>query len=171
VSDAAKWAHLAEAPSRDARDPRVRFLADALWTAAGTAPTRERMIDLFVRLALALVHEGIRYKLDTDRVGHEDIAGWQGSPDRSSYDGLERGVDDCDAKGSLFCALCLARSIPAELVPVWSPDGELKHVAARVRIGGAWRHCEPTLRRSLLGERPEHVPTELVGAHQGEWLQ
>ncbi len=114
------------------------------------------------RLTAAIIHtiarDGIRYQLDTARVGHEDIAGVT-RPDEHPFAVLRRGVDDCDAKASLFVSLARAAGLEAEIVPLWRGP-VLQHVFARVRIGGAWLPVELTLARARLGDEPFSVPFE-----------
>lgn len=152
-SDLEKWHWLEGAPARDAQDVRLRYIARCLWLGALKRPT------LFAQLALAIARDGIRYELDTARVGGEDLD--------HPFAALWRGVDDCDAKSRLFCALCIAAGLPARMVDHWR-GGQLVHVNAAVRIGGRWLPAETTLSRARLGEVPADVPKE---KETGQWRQ
>lgn len=159
MSDRAKWEFLERAPARDARDPKLKRIAEFLWHAA-----EGRRLH-FVKLCAALARDCIRYQIDTERTGGEDIAGFTRSY-RSPLEALRRGVDDCDAKARLFCALCLACRVPARMVPLWN-GAELQHVSAECQPGAEWLPVELTLARARVGEQPGDVPTE----RNGTWLR
>lgn len=170
----AKFRALQAQARKDATAPQLRHIADSLAACSFRRP------ELYAQLAFALAGRGIAYQLDTHRVGREDIAGVTRAPtDGDALDALERGVDDCDAKARLFVALCLARGLRAELVPVWraasgalvfeplprAPGDELAHAYGAVWLGGRWLWAETTLVRACLGEDPRSVPKE----PGGEW--
>jgi transglutaminase-like putative cysteine protease len=161
MTDRDKWSYLERAALQDARHPGiVRLAALCLELAAGN--TQRALV-----MAHAVAGRGIRYQLDTARVGAEDIAGFTrpaaaGDP----VDAWRRGVDDCDAKARLFVALATALGVRARLAPLWS--GELlSHVYAEVDLGGAWVPVELTLARAMIGEFPRAVPKEA----DGKWLE
>lgn len=157
--DRDKWLKLEQLPRVDAGQPHVQHLADALWTIALAAP-RERRVWAFAHLVHCLTRDCIRYSSDVARTGAEDIAGLT-RPYGDPLEALERGNDDCDAKARLFVALCLARRVPAHLVPWWSPTtGHLAHVSAEVAIDGRWVPVETILARARLGDAHARVPTE-----------
>lgn len=152
-----KWRFLRDAPQADARHPEIKRTADLLWQAA------EGDLRRFVLLAQTVARDWVRYQTDTDRVGREDIAGLTRSPTPDdAVDALRRGVDDCDAKARLFCALCIARAVPAQMVPKWTKDAprDLTHVFAQVHIRGRWCWVETILARARLGELGDNVPFE-----------
>jgi transglutaminase-like putative cysteine protease len=148
----AKWQWLEAAPLQDKRSPILGRIAASLRVAALGD------IERYAHLALALARDGIRYQIDTERVGREDL----GHP----LEALFRGVDDCDAKSRLFVALCLLAGIPAKMMPLWE-NGNLKHVYAAVMINGKWYPAETTLSRARLGDMPRSVPKE----KDGKWLR
>src|SRR5690242_15525941 len=150
-----KWQFLEQAPSSDAKNEKLRRLAQDLWEAALHRPR------WFAFLAHSLARDCIAYETDGDRVGHEDIAGFTRDPQADdAIDALERGIDDCDAKARVFVALCLCVGIPAEMWG-YEKNGELLHVAARCHIDGQWWHVETTLIRARLGDDHLSVPKEL----------
>jgi len=146
----AKWKWLEAAPWQDSRSPILARIATALRTAALGD------IERYCHLALALARDGIRFQIDSERVGREDL----GHP----LEALFRGVDDCDAKSRLFVALCLLGGVPARMVPLWE-NGNLKHVYAAVLLNGKWYPAETTLSRARLGDSPRSVPKE----RDGKW--
>lgn len=152
-TDIEKWRWLRAAPAHDQTEPEVRQIAYALRTAADGDPWR------FCVLAHAYVRDAIRYQTDTARVGGEDIT-------RRLAPTLDRGVDDCDAKARLFCALCLCVGLRARMVDRWAGD-TLEHVSAAVKFGGQEWPVETILARARLGETAEDVPTEA----DGTWLK
>jgi transglutaminase-like putative cysteine protease len=157
---------------KDSTTPQLRFIADRL------AECSMRRQETYVQLAFALAGRCISYQLDSERVGKEDIAGFT-RPSRTTdaLEALERGSDDCDAKARLFVALCLARGVRAQLMPVWRcrdgqltfastpemPTDELAHVYGAVWMLGAWHWAETTLARACLGDHPLVVPKEKSG--------
>lgn len=153
--DARKWAFLQAAPVEDARSPELQHIAGLLMGASLGDVGR------FVALAMALARDGVRYQLDTARVGGEDIAGYT-RPSESPIAILERGVDDCDGKARLFVGLCLAGGVRARMVPYWSGQ-TLRHVAGEVLLGGHWLPCDPTAARARVGEVYTQVPRESDG--------
>lgn len=159
--DREKWQYLKAAPARDAHHPELRRRARLLWQAANDDPHR------FAHLAHAVARDWIRYQTDTARVGGEDIAGYT-RPRRPNdpLEALQRGNDDCDAKARLFCALCLAQRVPAEMCDIWKGE-RLAHVYARVLLDGKWLPVELTLARARLGDDPRAVPKEA----DGKWLR
>jgi transglutaminase-like putative cysteine protease len=152
-SDQAKWRFLERAPHDDAKNSGIQYVAKALLLAAFKRPRT------FAILAAALARDGIRYELDTDRVGGEDLD--------HPFNALWRGVDDCDAKSRLFCALCLAAGIECRMVPGWRGD-RLQHVSAAVRLDGVWEPVELTLARARIGDTPKDVPRE---KGTGKWAR
>lgn len=148
----AKWKWLQAAPRQDMRSPLLKRISAALMLAA--LGSKER----YAYLALALARDGIRFQIDTDRVGREDL----GDP----LEALMRGVDDCDAKSRLFVALCLLAGIHAVMMPLWEKNN-LKHVYAAVRLNGKWYPAETTLSRARLGDWPRNVPKE----SDGKWAR
>lgn len=139
----------------------MRQKAAHLWAAADGVPER------FVKLAAAAARDCIRYETDTARIGGEDIAGFTRPRQPSDpVDAWMRGIDDCDAKARFFCALCLAREIPAEMVDHWQGE-KLKHVYTRVCVDGRWMPVETTLARARVGDIPWDVPKE----KNGQWLR
>jgi hypothetical protein len=122
---------------------------------------------LFVMLCHCIARDGIRYMSDTAQFGHEDVMGLT-RPYTEPLEALERGRDDCDAKGRLCVALLLAGGMRAQMVPWWDKrNGDLDHVAAEVMLDGAWCHLETILSRARLGDEPQDVPPE---AKTGKWL-
>lgn len=152
--DGDKFAFLEAVPWRDARDPRILAAARALRAVA-------RGDQSFAHLAHALARDCIRYQTDTARVGREHIR------PGSVWEDYERGVDDCDAKARLFCAVCIAGSLPARVVPRWT-GGRLSHVSAEVQIFGSWVPVELTVARARLGDVAEDVPVE---TETGKWAR
>jgi transglutaminase-like putative cysteine protease len=160
-AEARKWEFLRTAPQNDAHDPKLRAVATA-FKAASLGNAR-----WFALLAHCLVRDCVAYETDIDRTGHEDIAGLTRAPGPDdAVDALERGIDDCDAKARLFVALCLCAGLEAEMVG-YEKDGDLVHVAARVKLGGQWLNVETTLVRARLGEGFPHVPKEA----NGKWAE
>ncbi len=158
-----KWAYLHDVPAQDARNPVLRKLSHHLFAAALGNPWR------FATLAQSVARDWIKQVTDTERIGHEDIAGLTRKPQRDdAIDALKRGVDDCDAKARLFVAICLAAGVPARMVGWWNKDTvpDLVHVSAEVELGGKWRPIELTLSRARLDELGENVPGE---KKDGKW--
>lgn len=152
-----KWNFLRDAPARDAQHPEIRRVAKHLFEAARRNPWR------FATLAQSVARDWIKQTPDTQRVGHEDIAGLTRRPTPDdAIDALKRGADDCDAKARLFAALCLAAGIPAEVVGWWTKTEprDLSHLSARVYLSGKWRPVELTLSRARLDELGTDVPFE-----------
>jgi transglutaminase-like putative cysteine protease len=169
MNDAAKWAYLERAPRRDATHPSIRRLATMLMHAAQLShpPSLPVQRMRFVQLAFTVARDWIRYEIDSDRVGREDIAGFtrQPKPD-DPVDALFRGVDDCDAKSRLFAALCLAQGVQARIVPHWEHGG-LAHVSAAFSTDGAtWIPVELTLSRARIGDTAKDIPKE---TETGKW--
>ena len=161
-----KWEFLRAAPERDAKSAELRLIARNLLVVVGSRPR------MFTVMAHALCRDGIQFQSDTARTGGEDITGLTRDPaPGDALDAWRRGVDDCDAKARLFCALCLAVGLPARMVAHWKPtahDGgaqRLAHVSAEVSLDGQWLPIELTLARARLGERGEDVPKE----RDGQW--
>jgi transglutaminase-like putative cysteine protease len=162
-----KWQFLQNAPKNDAQAPEVQTLAANIREIARITAWPDWT---FAYLALSLARDCIKYQLDSVRVSREQIDGFT-DPPASPLLPLIRGVDDCDAKARLFCALCTAGGIEAEMVPRWKGD-ELAHVYARVRLPMQanrfeWRFVETILRRATIGEESGHVPKEV---DTGKWL-
>jgi hypothetical protein len=163
-----KWSFLQAAPARDATDAQLQNLASHLMAVARMTPYREWC---FAHLALTVARDCIRYQLDSDRVGREQIDGFT-DPWVSPLEPLTRGVDDCDAKARLFVALCLAAGLEAEMVPRWRGI-QLAHVWGRVKVRGPgdsqarWWDAETILRRARLGDTSDNVPKEI---ETGRWL-
>lgn len=158
-----KWAFLRDAPAADARHPTIAMLGRHLLAASFGNPWR------FASLAQTVARDWIKQVTDTVRVGREDIAGLTRIPKPDdAIDALRRGRDDCDAKARLFVALCLAAGIQARMVAWWSktPEPDLTHVSAEVRLGGKWRPVELTLARARLDELGTSVPGE---KKDGKW--
>lgn len=147
-NDLEKWKWLEEAPHSDIAAPGIRNIASHLWQACLKRPV------LYAHLAAAMARDGIKYQIDTARVGHEDL----GHP----LEALYRGVDDCDSKSRLFVALCLAVGIPAKMQPLWR-GSFLQHVYAAVYLNKKWFPVELTLSRARIGDTPERVPKEIAG--------
>jgi len=158
--DRVKWLKLRELPERDAQAENVRHLANVLREASGGNRR------LFVALCHCVARDGIRFVSDVARVGHEDIAGLT-RPYADPLEALERGTDDCDAKGRLLVALLLAGGIGARLVDWWDKtNGDLDHVAAECMLDGRWVHLETILSRARIGDEPQQVPVE---PSTGKW--
>lgn len=154
-SDHEKWDWLRSRPARDAEDRSVRELAALLWRASRHRPRS------FAHLAHAYARDVVSYQTDTARVGGEDLGHPAGV--------VRRGVDDCDGKARLFCALCIAVGLEARLVPLWLDEGRyLKHVYAEVSLDDKWTPVETILRRARVGETYKAVPKESGSA---KWLQ
>jgi transglutaminase-like putative cysteine protease len=153
--DARKWAFLQRAPEEDARAPELQHVAQALQAASLGDQDR------FAALCMAMARDGVRYQLDTERTGSEDIAGYT-RPKESPIEILARGVDDCDGKARLFCGLAIAGGLRARMVPHWR-EGTLRHVSAEVWRGGQWVPVEPTAKRARMGETYRQVPKGLHG--------
>jgi hypothetical protein len=155
-----KWKLLSEMPAIDAKNPRIKRMADLLWSIAEERPIR------FFKLAMAVARDGIAYASDIKQFGHEDIAGVTRHPEpNDALDAYDRGSDDCDAKARLFVALCLARGFDSHLWPLWK-NGELAHVAGEVEYQGKTYHAETILARARLGEMHTDVPKE---PNTGKW--
>lgn len=166
-NDAVKWAFLRDAPFRDSTKVEIKHIAISLQPVANRSPWRHWS---FAQLALALVRDCIVYKLDSERVGREQIDGYT-DPEKDGDASLTRGYDDCDGKARLFVAICLAGGIRAEMVPRWKGE-KLAHVYARAWCAGPnetarWWFAETILRRARLGEESESVPKE---TETGKWL-
>jgi transglutaminase-like putative cysteine protease len=164
-----KWSFLDAAPARDAQNPALRQLAAALMWAVRLSrpPNRGELVIRYAEVCLTVARDWIRYETDTDRVGHEDIAGFTRAarPD-DAVDALWRGVDDCDAKARIFVALCLAGGVQARMVPHWHA-GQLAHVSAVfTKDGTAWIPVETTLTRARIGDTPTTIPKE---TETGKW--
>jgi transglutaminase-like putative cysteine protease len=158
--DRLKWLRLAKLPERDSQAENVRHLAGLLREASGG---NRRLV---VALCHAVARDGIRFVSDTARVGHEDIAGVT-RPYADPLEALERGEDDCDAKGRLLVALLLAGGMGAKTVPWWDvATGDLDHVAAEVMLDGQWVHLETILSRARIGDEPAQIPVE---TSTGKW--
>jgi hypothetical protein len=169
-----KWEFLRDVPMRDARsqenegNARLRDIAAHLAAAAQFSQWPQWS---FANLALALARDCIRYQLDSDRVGREQIDGYT-DPYTSPIEPYTRGTDDCDAKARIFVALCLCRGVLAEMVPRWK-GGKLAHVYGRAFVKGPgdaaprWYLAETILRRARLGDIAEGVPKEI---ETGKWL-
>ena len=169
MSDAVKWQYLQGTPQKDATHPAIKRLSWLLMEAARSshAPSLAVVRLRFVQLVFTVARDWIRYEIDTDRVGHEDISGFTRAekPD-DAVDALYRGVDDCDAKARLFCALCLAQGVQAQIVPHWE-HGALAHVSAAFSADGAtWVPVELTLSRARLGDVAKDIPKETTGKWQ-----
>lgn len=178
-----KWCFLRDAPAKDAQAQELREVAENLWKVAVLSPCPRWA---FVELAHAVARDLIRYVTDTERVGREQIDGLT-DPYISPLEPLTRGCDDCDAKARLFVALCLAKGIAAEIVPLPSEQAvangaNLQHVAAKVFVGlpfwdreskqireGAkqWAAVETILARAKAGETAKRIPVE---KDTGNWL-
>lgn len=152
-NDQQKWNWLQQAPFEDMKALPIRVIASALWTAALRRPV------LFAHLAAAMARDGIKYQIDSERVGREDL----GHP----LEALYRGVDDCDSKSRLFVALCLSAGLKAEMQPLWR-GSMLQHVYARVRLNGKWLPVELTLSRARIGDLPKDIPKE---ERTGKWAR
>jgi transglutaminase-like putative cysteine protease len=160
IDSAHKWTLLQEMPAIDAKNPKLRKIADALWFASLARPK------VFILLAFACARDCISYASDIKQFGHEDITGVTRAPNPDdAIDAYERGRDDCDAKARFFVALCLAAGFEARLWPLWK-DGELAHVAGEVKYRGEWVHAETILSRARLGEMHTEVPKEPT---TGKW--
>jgi len=146
--------------SSDARHPALRALADDLWRAATAAGDPHRA---YLQLIHTVARDWVRYETDTQRVGHEDIAGMTRQPE-NPLTVLWRGWDDCDAKARLFVALARARGIVARVEGEVVGD-ELTHVWPEY-WDGRWMPAETTLARARLGDVPRQVPKE----RNGQWL-
>jgi transglutaminase-like putative cysteine protease len=161
MGDREKWTYLSAVAMRDAEHPGIVRLA-SLCLELGAGDRRRALV-----LAHAVAGRGIRYRLDTDRVGAEDVAGFT-RPARGDdpLDAWRRGVDDCDAKARLFVALALALGFRARLAAIWR-QGVLAHVFAEVDRGSGWESVETTLARAVIGEAPTDVSKE----GNGTWLE
>jgi transglutaminase-like putative cysteine protease len=160
IPDDEKWKRLEKIPHDDAKNPKLKHLADLIWELSQERPIR------FFKLALAVARDGIEYESDVKQFGHEDIAGITRPPTPDdALDAYDRGHDDCDAKARLFVALCLAAGFNARLWPLWK-HGVLQHVAGEVLWEGRWIHAETILARAQLGEMHTDVPGEKA---TGKW--
>lgn len=169
-----KWEFLRDVPTRDAAstetrgNDELRLIALSLASVANFSPWPQWS---FANLALGLARDCIRYQLDSDRVGREQIDGYT-DPYISPIDPYTRGYDDCDAKARLFVALCRCRGVIAEMVPRVN-GSKLAHVYARAFVKGPgdvvarWYLAETILRRARLGDIAEDVPKEI---ETGKWL-
>jgi hypothetical protein len=163
ASEQVKLQWLRNAAIKDSQNNGIQSIAENLWAAALGRPM------VYMNLVHALSKFGIHYQTDTERVGHEDIAGltrpWENNTPMEAY---ERGLDDCDAKARFFVALALAKGLQADIMP-WSRPGSdmLDHVYPAFRIGGKWLAGETTVARAVLGDAPENVPKEA----NGRWLR
>jgi transglutaminase-like putative cysteine protease len=178
-----KWVYLRDVPAKDALADEVQAVAANLWAVAVMSPNPRWA---YAELAHCVARDLIRYATDTDRAGREQIDGLT-DPYRSPLEPLARGADDCDAKARLFVALCLAKGIAAEMVPLPSEravasGSPLQHVSARVFVAppyfdrdsrtikeGAkqWLPVETILARAKAGETAGTVPKEMATAN---WL-
>lgn len=160
-TDREKFAYLSDVIRRDATHPGiVRLAALCLELAAGD---RRRALVI----AHAVAGRGIRYMLDTARVGAEDVAGFT-RPETADdpLDVWRRGLDDCDGSARLFAALATALGFRARMAALWAGD-QLAHVYAEVDRGRGFEPVECTLARAVIGEHPRRVPKE----ENGKWLE
>lgn len=161
TSDQEKFAFLSDVVRRDAENPGIVRLA-SLCLELGAGDRRRALI-----LAHATAGRGIRYLLDTDRVGAEDVAGFtRAATPGDALDAWRRGVDDCDASARLFVALALALGFRARMAALWAGD-RLAHVYGEVDRGRGFEPVECTLARAVIGEAPRAVPKE----ENGRWLE
>lgn len=164
IDDEHKWILLQDVTHSDAKNPKLKEIADMLWKLALGRPMT------FFKLAFAIARDGITYESDLKQFGHEDIAGVTRYPEADdAIDAYVRGHDDCDAKARFFVALCLARGFNARLWPLWKGSPRtLQHVAGEVEFRGKWIHAETILSRARLGEMHTDVPKEPT---TGKWKQ
>lgn len=158
--DQLKLSKLQELAALDAQHPHVqeaaRTLRDLVSNQLGLGGVRGDRV--FAQLVHALARDAIKQIPDTAQFQREDIAGLTRAAEHP-FAVLRREGDDCDAKARLFVALARAGGLRAEIVPLWA-GSELKHVSARVQVGGAWLPVELTLARARLGELPNQIPFE-----------
>ncbi len=160
IPDDEKWKLLSEIVHSDAKNPKLKHMAELIWELSQEQPIR------FFKLALAVARDGIEYESDIKQFGHEDIAGITRAPEPDdAIEAYTRGHDDCDAKARLFVALCLAQGFNARLWPL-RKHGVLQHVAGEVLWEGRWIHAETILARAQLGELHTEVPKEI---RTGKW--
>jgi transglutaminase-like putative cysteine protease len=169
MNEQAKWSFLEHAPAGDARHPIIRQIAVSFWTAVQCSAPQSITIARrrFADLAFTVARDWVRFETDTDRLGHEDIAGFtRDARADDAVDALRRGVDDCDAKARLFVALCIAGGVQAHMVPHWQA-GQLAHVSAAFSEDGAtWVPVELTLSRARAGDTARTIPRE---TETGKW--
>ncbi len=178
-----KWVFLRDQPALDCQKQEVQALASNLWAVA-CASRFPRWA--YVELAQCVARDLVRYVTDIERVGREQIDGFT-DPPQSPLLPVERGLDDCDAKARLFVTLCLARNIPAEMVPrpslqAVAAGAQLSHVSARVLVSlptynrttkdlsedaPRWVPVETILARAKIAEQAENVPKEV---ETGNWM-
>lgn len=188
-----KWAFLQRAPIADALTSEVRSIAASVCLIAARAacPTWAK-----AQLCQCIARDMVAYMPDKARVGREQIDGFT-DPLGLATAALIRGVDDCDAKGRLCVALCLACGLRAEMQPlpteteiahgaelthvygrVWLPERHTEPASAAHPEGRAyenadkwaWYPVETILARASIGSLPMATPKETSGIHAGEWL-
>ena len=148
----AKAAYMAEAARHDAKDPAVLRWARAFLELP--RPDREQAILRFVQRCIRYERDPAWFDEQGNRHGIELLD--------SSAVGLHRGYGDCDLKGRLFVALCLAVGVPAAIEPVFRGENGFPHVRARVRtLSGRWETADPTIVNSTIGKLPRHALTVL----------
>jgi hypothetical protein len=173
ASDLAKWRTLQELPARDAQQEDLRAVADALWAAATVSPVPSWA---FVQLAACYARDCILYVTDTERVGREQIDGWPPDPYQCVLASVARGTDDCDAKGRLFVALCLAKGLQAKMMPIPS-EQSVANGAPLTHVFGAVYAAHPVISKKhgwALQEGPKSwipVETILARARPGDTAQ
>jgi transglutaminase-like putative cysteine protease len=147
-----KYGRIRELANQDAIDPAVVTQASAL--------ARPHRPDDWKGIATEVhrwVRDGIRFQRDPAK--REEFA--------PAATILSRRWDDCDGKARLAVALLKSLGIDAEIVPIWSAEGNLVHVQYRVRWPGSqsdpksrngWLIGETTVQAAELGEDPKDVP-------------
>jgi hypothetical protein len=162
-----KLRRLDELANRDAaKDLATQHIAKSLKAVASWSA---RPRPTFWALAAALCRDTMRYQADSDRVGHEDIAGLTRAYEPATK-ALARGVDDCDTRARLFVAIVRAADEQAELAPKFDAEGRLEHTYARVWTGAGWLPVEFTLARARLGDEPALNPDDVPKETTGQWL-
>lgn len=140
-ADAAEKAAWLDAAARlDARLPVTREIARRIVRPFGPAATaRTYAIHRYVRDAIRYVSDpGCEEFSDSDLV-------------------LRRGFGDCDDKARAFVALCTSVGLAARIVPVHRGPAFV-HVAAEVKLHGAWVYAELIIKGAELGDRPAGGP-------------
>ena len=142
-----------------ARDPRVKAVADGLYTKLadrlGRAPPRPELLQWLMDSVHLLadyapdlpgeeVFQSVQYTL------------WGGcGAGISPLTGQQKGCADCEDQAALLVALCLALGIRARVKWLDQPGSPLNHVSAMALLdGGQWICTDATIPGARPGETP-----------------
>lgn len=143
---AERLAELDRLSAEGTRDPLVRAAASLARSLAGDDPTPFDLACAALRVA--------------QRAGYQrDLPGEWFQPCRYTvhYGG------DCEDLSSLFVALARLLGLEAEMVWIEQPDRPLDHVAAQVRVEGAWHWADASVCGARVGEDP-YAAMDRLGA-------